>query len=198
MQQHDPIKALRRQIRAARRNVSEDTAHTAAQAIARQVAELMVFHKAQRIAAYLAFDGELDPKPLLSLAQAQGKQTYLPILRDASPMVFAPLDANTPMAANRFGIPEPVVEPGALLPAQELDLVLTPLVAFDDEGFRLGMGGGFYDRTFAFRREFSTGPCLLGVAYALQQHTVPHREWDIPLDGVVTEQGIHDFCGRLL
>jgi len=196
LKQHDPIKSLRRQIRTARRNVPAHQAQVAAEAIANALSQCAAFCAAQHIAAYLAFDGELDPAPLLSLAQAQGKQTYLPVLQDTSPMVFAPLAADTAMAANRFGIPEPVVEPDALLSAQGLDLVLTPLVAFDDEGFRLGMGGGFYDRTFAFKRTTATGPLLLGVAYALQERPVPHREWDIPLDGVITEQGIRDFSGK--
>jgi len=193
----DSLKALRRRIRDMRRDLSGTVARTSAEQAARLIGKLPVFDEARAIAAYLAFDGELIPAPILSLAWQQGKTVYMPVLRPDASMVFAPYTPNTPMKSNRYGIPEPDVPESRWLQARELDLVLTPLVAFDEVGYRLGMGGGFYDRTFAYRRTGSGGPCLLGLAFELQCHPVPHRDWDIPLDGVVTERRIYRFSERL-
>lgn len=190
----DP-KALRATVRSARRALSPAQVATAAEHITASVTALQEFHQAHRIAAYLAFDGELDPLSMVSVAWERAKSVYLPVLRGGEPMVFAPYSSDTPMAKNRFGIPEPVVSDDQCLQAQELDLVLTPLVAFDEAGYRLGMGGGFYDRTFAFRRSEGGGPFLLGLAYELQRRVVPRRDWDIPLDGVATESRVYRFGG---
>ena len=190
-------KALRRRIRAARRAVPPNDAQAAADAVAARILGLPVFQTAQCLSAYLAFDGELDPAALLKLAWQQGKQVFLPVLRPDAAMCFAPYTPGMAMEANYYGIPEPKVPTSQWLEARALDLVFTPLVAFDEAGYRLGMGGGFYDRTFEFRRSEAGGPCLLGVAFELQRHPVPHRDWDIPLDGVVTEQKIYTFGERL-
>ena len=86
--------------------------------------------------------------------------------------------------------------PAQLLPGISLDLVLVPLVGFDDQGTRLGMGGGFYDRSFATRlfRRYWRKPRLIGVAYELQRVAHLDRQpWDVALDGVVTEQRLYLF-----
>lgn len=187
---------LRRQIRAQRRQLHESERRAAAHAVARRVVGLRLFASAQRIAAYLAFDGELDPTPLLERAWAMGKQIYLPVLTGNPPvhLLFALYHADMPMAPNHFGIPEPQVPTGDLLPPQQLDLVLVPLVAFDAQGTRLGMGGGFYDRTFAFLNTpgHLHKPRLLGLAYELQKQTALERQpWDVALDGVATEAALY-------
>lgn len=97
------------------------------------------------------------------------------------------------MAANRFGIPEPPITSGGLLPARQLDLVLVPLLGFDDECNRLGMGGGFYDRTFAFLRfrRHLRRPFLLGFADEAQHvPSLPAKPWDVRLDAVVTNHAL--------
>ena len=142
----------------------------------------------------------MDPAPLLERAWALGKQVYLPVLAGApaAHLLFAPYHRHSAMQANRFGILEPVVSNSELLPPQRLDLVLTPLVAFDASGTRLGMGGGFYDRSFAFRNNPAhlPRPLLLGLAYELQKVAELFRQaWDIPLDGIVTEQAVYSVPG---
>jgi 5-formyltetrahydrofolate cyclo-ligase len=125
-----------------------------------------------------------------------GKQVYLPILagNPQEHLVFAPYRSDTKLKPNRFGIPEPQIGNEELLTPQYLDLVLTPLVAFDASGTRLGMGGGFYDRTFAFLNHpghFSK-PRLFGLAYELQRvDHLPRQPWDVPLQGIITERAFY-------
>ncbi len=182
-------------MRETRRAIPAGERAAAAAAAARVLTALDVWAAARRVAVYIAMDGELDPAPLAAAARAAGKQVYLPVLgeRDDEPMVFLPWNPDTPLAPNRFRIPEPVT--GAPVAAQELDLVLAPLVAFDLRGHRLGMGAGFYDRSFAFLQDRRiTRPLLLGLAYARQQvDSLPPEPWDVPLVGVATEQQLHHF-----
>lgn len=187
---------LRRHIRELRRQLTTHQRHEAARELARRVVGLKVFQNARSIAAYLAFDGEMDPAPLVERAWEMGKRVYLPVLvgHPQARMVFAPYGPDTPLEANRFGIPEPQVAEEHRLPAQQLDLVLTPLVAFALDGTRMGMGGGFYDRTFAFlaHPEHLHKPRLLGLAYELQKvDGLVRQSWDVPLDGIATETGLY-------
>ena len=117
---------------------------------------------------FLAFDGEPSLRPLVDAARRHRKQLYVPVLRGMT-MTFAELAAGATLAANFFGIMEPKL--GREIDARELDLVLTPLVAFDDRGVRVGVGRGYYDRAFKFLRHRShwRRPKLLGVAYELQR-----------------------------
>lgn len=185
----DTIRSLRRSIPAVERR-------NAALQLVDRVVSLGIFTTAQRIGGYLAFDGEMDAVPLLQIAQSRGKQVYLPILGSTpnQPMQFAPFTTETELKPNRFGIPEPQVPCEALFPPQHLDLVLTPLVAFDPSGTRLGMGGGFYDRTFAFLNDHGNhvGPFLLGLAYELQKvERLTRQPWDVPLAGIATERAFY-------
>lgn len=188
--------SLRSQIRALRRTLSLSQREQAALQLAKRVTGLPVFAASQHIAVYIAIDGEMDPAPLLAQASASNKQIYLPVLTADSqrPMVFAPYETDTVLKPNRFKILEPDVSPAQWRHGEHLDLVLTPLVAFDASGNRLGMGGGFYDRTFAFRRDTaSPWPYLLGLAYELQKVNALERQpWDIPLDGIATEWALYE------
>ena len=188
---------LRRAMRETRRAIPAGERAAAAAAAVRVLTALDAWRDAERVAVYHPMDGELDPAPLTAAARAAGKQVYLPVLnaRDDEPMVFLPWNPDTPLAPNRYRIPEPVT--GAPLAAQELDLVLAPLVAFDLHGQRLGMGAGFYDRSFAFLKDTRiTRPLLLGFAYACQRvDALPPEPWDVPLAGVATEQQMHHFKG---
>ncbi len=153
-----------------------------------------LFRSARHVAGYLPNDGELDPTPLMGLAWSMGKRVYLPVLSHlrSDHLLFAPYAPGDALRENRFGIPEPVVSLRHMIDPKALDLVLTPLVAFDQQGHRLGMGGGFYDRSFAFlrRRRHWLKPHLVGMAYGFQRvDGLPHQPWDVPLDGVVTETG---------
>ncbi|MCB1825394.1 MAG: 5-formyltetrahydrofolate cyclo-ligase [Candidatus Competibacteraceae bacterium] len=190
--------SLRRQLRALRRGLSLATRQQAALAVARHL-ESWPLARAVRIAGYWACDGELDPGPVLERAWTEGRQVLLPVLAGEPPcsLQFAPYRAGASLRRNRFGIPEPVVAPTEWLQAADLDLVLVPLVAFDATGTRLGMGGGFYDRGFAFRRganELGRRPYLLGLGYEFQAVAELVRQpWDVPLDAAVTEQAFYEF-----
>jgi 5-formyltetrahydrofolate cyclo-ligase len=188
--------SLRSQTRVLRRTLSLSQREQAAQKLAKRVTTLPVFAASQHIAAYMAIDGEMDPSSLLVEAIAVDKHVYLPVLTadPQCPMMFAPYGTDTTLKPNRFKILEPDVSPAQWRRGEHLDLVLAPLVAFDARGNRLGMGGGFYDRTFAFRRDTaSPWPYLLGLAYELQKvDTLERQPWDIPLDGIATEHALYE------
>lgn len=163
------------------------------------------YQRARYLAAYWPADGELDPRPLIRAALKRGKRVYLPVLRrgfgpDAGPRLwFARHLPGERMRVNRFGIPEPRISAGRLRPVRRLDLLLLPLVGFDRAGRRIGMGGGYYDRTLAY---LQTGrlwrrPRLIGLAHECQRvRRIAARPWDVPLDAVVTEAGCHRRTGR--
>ena len=191
-------KSLRRDMRRARRALDARERERLAAAMARRFVGEGICQRAERVAAYLTNDAEMDPQPLIERLWAVGKRVYLPIMRRPR-MWFVPYTADSELVANRFGIPEPNVSPDARIPLAALDLVLMPLVAFDDAGNRLGMGGGYYDRTFAFlqRRAQPRNPRLLGIAYELQRlPALPVEPWDMPLSGIVTERGLQHFARR--
>lgn len=169
--------------------------------MARRLAHLLVFQRARRIALYWPADGEIDPRPLMQLTSARDKRFYLPVL---SPLTrhtgrgllwFARYRPGERLRPNRFGIPEPVGRGPHLLKACRLDLVILPLVGFDALGNRLGMGGGFYDRTFAFRHRRARWrrPRLIGVAHECQRlERIDLRPWDVPLDAILTESRLYN------
>ncbi|MEJ6654868.1 MAG: 5-formyltetrahydrofolate cyclo-ligase [Pseudomonas sp.] len=187
--------ALRRQLRTARRALTPQQQHQASQQLWRQLAQHPLFRRSRHIAFYLANDGEIDPAILMEHASRLGKQCYLPVITGwpANRMHFQRLTPQQRWVTNRFGIREPVLNPALQARPWRLDLILMPLVGFDESGNRLGMGGGFYDRTFAFRRlrKHWFGPRLLGLAHDCQKVAqLPAAAWDIPLDGIISDQQI--------
>lgn len=146
----------------------------------------------ERIAAYAAVNGEPDLFAALERLHGAGRHVHLPVI-EGRDMIFRRWLPGEPMASGRLGIPEPVN--GTACPPEELELVVLPLVAFAADGTRLGMGAGYYDRTFGFRLDQAdSGPMLLGAAYGLQEvDSLPAERWDVPLDGVITEDGLRWF-----
>ena len=184
---------LRRQLRQARRQLSPTRQRLAARELYRQLAQHPVFRRARHIAFYLPNDGEIDPRPLMLEAQRRGKATYLPVLNawPRTRMVFQRLMPNERLVPNRFGIAEPAFRPNRQRRIWTLDLVLMPLVGFDEDGGRLGMGGGFYDRSLAYRGRRKNGhkPTLLGLAHECQKvDRLPLEPWDVSLQATVTDQ----------
>lgn len=185
---------LRRQLRAARRALTPAQQRQAALGLYRQLAQHPLFRRARHIALYLPNDGEIDPRPLLREAQRRGKRTYLPVLSDwpRTKMVFQQVRRGEKLRPNRFGIPEPRIKRARQRTIWALDLILLPLVGFDDEGGRLGMGGGFYDRSLAYRprRTAWHAPVLVGLAHECQKvERLAQASWDVPLQGTVTDRG---------
>ena len=183
-------RALRREIRGCRRALSGSERRNATRALTIRIAASRWFINSRTIAVYLSNDGEIDLFPLIERAWTMGKRTYLP--RIVGPNLwFLPFHARSVLAGNRFSIPEPLEPARRRIRPLFLDLVLLPLVAFDESGNRLGMGGGYYDRTFAAVRYRTAwpGPRRIGVAYELQcVDPLPVADWDVPLDAIVTEQ----------
>ena len=183
--------SLRKTLRQQRNDLSSTLQQKKSASIVSKIAQSSVYASANHIAFYYPVDGEVDPLPLAKLGHsATGtKQFYLPILQgDNEPLLFAPVCSQSEYVNNRFSIPEPLYNDNDLITGYALDLVLMPLLGFDKQGNRLGMGGGFYDRTFTFKQQKSRKPLLMGIAYELQE-TAPLKaeNWDIPLDYIVTE-----------
>ena len=189
---------LRREIRHRRRQLPPQTQQQHSRQLLRLACRFRPFLHSRRIAFYLASRGEIDPLPLMERALKAGKQIFLPVLRNrpSNSLWFAAYQTGDRLVDNRFGIPEPIAHSRRIVMPWSLDMVCVPLVAFDSSGNRLGMGGGYYDRTFAFKRRRShwQGPRLIGLAHEFQlvPHLLPQR-WDIPLDAVITEQAIYRF-----
>lgn len=182
---------LRREARRARRDVPPAARIGAASGLADQLLA-MAPESVRVVAGYWASDGEI---PLHSWQlRLPDHCTYcLPVLHEDGRLRFAPWRAGDPVVANRHGIPEPDVATEALLAPEQLDLVVVPLVAFDARCHRLGMGGGWYDRSFAFRHQTAAPPWLVGAGFAFQQSDgdLPREDWDVQLDAVCTERATY-------
>lgn len=189
---------LRKTLRARRLALSDAERANCARRIAEHLMNTQLVLRARRIACYLPMQGEVDLRLFMAQARELGKEIFLPVLsplRDHR-LWFSAYHADTRLRPNRFGIPEPIKRKRETLMPRQLDLVLTPLVGFDARGERLGMGGGFYDRSFAFKnhRGHWQRPRLIGCAYAFQEvERLIHYPWDVRLDAVVTEQALRRF-----
>jgi 5-formyltetrahydrofolate cyclo-ligase len=189
MNDHDEMRQRNRQRRAA---LTAQQLEAASKALAQKIVALDAYHRAQRLAVYFAVNGEIGLDPLIDHALAAGKQVYLPNL-DQQSLRFSPYFRGQKMRINKFRLSEPDVADDQMLSPAELDLVLTPLVVFDASRNRIGMGGGFYDRSFAMRQDAAVSrPQLVGVAHEMQkaEQIVPEA-WDVRLDMVVTDQAIY-------
>ncbi|HKS32928.1 MAG TPA: 5-formyltetrahydrofolate cyclo-ligase [Enterobacteriaceae bacterium] len=178
---------IRQLIRQRRRTLSpEQQRHFADQAAARMLAYPPVV-MATSVALFLSFDGELDTRPLIEQLWRAGKRIYLPVLHPFSSgnLLFLHYHPQSELVVNRLKIQEPKLDVRDVLPLSELDVLITPLVAFDSQGQRLGMGGGFYDRTLQNWQRYGVQP--VGYAHDCQQvESLPVEQWDIPLPAVVT------------
>ncbi|WP_414828209.1 5-formyltetrahydrofolate cyclo-ligase [Alteromonas sp. H39] len=179
----------RKTFREARNNLSAKAQQQAATAVAQRLSVLPEIRDASRVATYLDNDGEVSLAALISLLQARDIATSLPVLHPFSGkhLLFLDYTPLSSMKKNRFGIPEPELRCQDIRLLEEHQVILMPLVGFDSKGNRLGMGGGFYDRTLAKLNERMMAPLLVGVAHDCQQaDALPVMHWDIPLNAIVT------------
>lgn len=192
MPDRPPCKAqLRAQMRRRRLGLSPSAQSIAARAITNYIPRLPCWTGADRVALYLANAGEVDTTPLGALCRTAGKRLFLPVIEPDNTLVFAAWAQDGELIPNRFGIPEPPPE-AERCAASGLDIIFLPLVAWDRLGGRLGMGGGFYDRTLAGVE----GVTLVGLAHALQEvPQVPCDDWDVQLNFVVTDTALHHCQG---
>jgi len=185
-------RTLRARLNAQRRLVTASERAHLSLAVARNADRALRLQSHWRIALYAALPWELDATPLAALAASRGCRIYLPCIdRQHTSRRMRFVEMRGPWRHNRLGIAEPVT--GATLGARWLDLVFLPLVGFDRHGVRLGTGGGYYDRAFAFRmwRRAWHAPRLVGLAYAFQElESIAAAAHDVRMDAVVTEKGI--------
>jgi 5-formyltetrahydrofolate cyclo-ligase len=189
---------LRKDLRA-RRRALDPAEHTRRSTLAASaITRLAQFKSGARVAVYLPFDRETNPAALLIAARRRGIRLFVPVITDLRHrrMRFLPLSGRT--RRGTFGISVPH-GPGLATPPRWLDLIVVPLVGIDAEGGRLGMGLGFYDRAFAFRRTRARwmGPRLVGLAFDCQRVEAAFADpWDLRLDALATESGVHHFLPR--
>ena len=200
MNNHLPSRQqLRKLIRTRRNALDNDFQNKAGEKLVEQLNNHPKFKQAKTIALYLANDGELDLTATIESCWQQDMRVYLPILHPFSGnhLLFTQYRKSQTMIANKFGILEPKLNQSELIPAKDIDLICTPLVAFDKTGARLGMGGGFYDRTLAPIVNGTKAqdrvhinrkrPYIVGLAHDCQQvEQVPTEFWDIPIPEIIT------------
>ncbi len=181
---------IRKRMRGLRRSLPPRKQRDHARLATRHALKAPWFRRPKRVGIFISADGELDTRPLMEVLWQRGHRLFLPVLEHglSRPMLFAEVHPDTPLWPNRYGIAEPVDK--RFFPACQLDVVITPLVAFDRHGHLLGMGGGFYDRTFACKLKGHRKPLMIGWAHAFQEvDHLPAQPWDVPLDGAITERG---------
>ncbi len=178
--------ALRRQLRQRRREIPAAERIDAAEKLAERLLALPFAPDTGHVAGYWAMDGEIALHAW-QLRLPAALVYCLPVLHEDR-LRFAPWRSGDPLVSNRYGIPEPDLSSDSLLEADAMALVVAPLVGYDSHGHRLGMGAGWYDRSFAFRRERDAPPWLVGAAFAAQQiDGLATEAWDVPLDAICTE-----------
>ena len=178
---------LRKDIRERRNALPMGTQHDAAMSLTVRLSAHAKIQQAKRIAIYLSNDGELATSNFIEWCWQQSKEVYLPVLHpfSAGNLLFLRYQQHTVLISNAFGILEPKLDVTIVCPLAELDVICTPLVAFDDSGARLGMGGGFYDRSLVKWQKTKIYP--IGLAHDCQQvDKVPTQSWDIPLPEIIT------------
>ena len=180
---------LRKSALRARRELSAGERDRASTIICDRIIHSHEFFASKTIACYLPLDDEVDPARIIERAWRAKKRIFVPVTQMRGKMIFRQLTPNTDLEQNQFGIWEPVSE--SSIPANAIDLVVTPLVAFDKKMNRIGMGGGYYDRCFHFlkHRKNWLHPKLLGIAFDCQEvEKIAPNPWDVPLYRAVTEK----------
>lgn len=186
----DPFKAaLRHSIKQVRSSLNSSYQMTASKQVCNQIKSLEPYRKAKRIALYFAVNGEIDLSNIWNSAPLQGKFCYFPTLNEEQgTLFFLPATPKTQFKKNKYGIPEPDIDKNQAIPVENLDLILMPLVAFDTQCTRLGMGAGYYDKTL----DQNKNGLFVGVAYEFQHVSfLQPQPWDVPLDAVITPNHIY-------
>ena len=179
---------IRQTGRVARDSLDELTRDVASSVIAKKIVSSTWFQRTQYLACYLPAANEVSTWEIISRAWRMKKRVFAPVCEINLRMQFREVSPDTDLRPNRYGVFEPVN--GEIITARMLDAVVTPVVAFDGHNHRVGMGGGYFDRTFSFLRHRNAWlhPKLVGAAFACQQVTeITPNPWDIPLFAVVTE-----------
>jgi 5-formyltetrahydrofolate cyclo-ligase len=178
----------RRSGRLARSRLSDEEREYASEIIAEKVVRAAWFQRAKRIACYLPAPDEVNTWTIIARAWRMKKRIFAPVVKKNSKMLFQEITPDTDLWLNQFGIREPTE--GETVAARTLDVVVTPVVAFDSSNNRVGMGGGYFDRSFSFlkHRNLLFHPRLIGVAFDCQKvEQITSNPWDIRLFSTITE-----------
>jgi len=179
--------ALRQHFRHLRQQLNVETRMV----YAKQATQLLIkqdcFRESQHIACYLSVKSEMDVMPLMEIIWQNNKKCYLPVLSHQNDLGFVHYENHDDLIPNQFGIMEPKFK-DQKISLEKLDIIIMPLIAFDQKGHRLGAGGGYYDKTFANVAKDQRQPLRIGWAFSIQQaEQLPHDVWDVDLHALVTE-----------
>jgi len=187
---HRPImKNLRARIKQKREQLSSENVDQLGDAIFRNLLDSNILEDKSRIAIYCSVNNEVATMQIIKHLWTKDKELFLPIIK-SNQLVFGSYKSGDNLSNNKFDIPDPTTQREELITADVLDLVIVPLVAFDSDCNRLGMGGSYYDRALAFKKTSSktSSPLLIGLAYELQKVNILEiNSWDIPMDGIISE-----------
>jgi 5-formyltetrahydrofolate cyclo-ligase len=184
---------LRQKYREKRNSIGAIEQDQAAQALLEHCVAYPAFIKAKTIACYLPNDGEVDTQKVMEYCWQHDISIVLPVIdpQRASHLLFLQHQAQWPLQKNKYGINEPTFALDKIVGLKDIDIIFTPLVAFDKQGNRLGMGGGYYDRTLATLDTLPIRPRIIGLAHDCQlSETLPTQYWDIPLHSIITPSQI--------
>jgi 5-formyltetrahydrofolate cyclo-ligase len=179
---------LRKAALEARRSLTIETRDCASSKICERIVHAHEFMSCKTIACYLPINDEVDPTAVIERAWRAKKRVFSPVTDGRGNMIFRQLIRDTELERNRFGLWEPISGPS--IAAKAIDVVVTPVVAFDNQCHRVGMGGGYFDRFFHFlkHRQKWLRPKLIGVAFDCQKvEKIAPNPWDIQLYQVITE-----------
>ena len=194
-------KKLRQQVRGQRLNLSQHEQNMQSKLLCEMLIKEITATPAKHIAIYLANDGEVNAQTFINWCWQQGISVYLPIIHPFSKgqLLFQGYTEKTKLVKNQYGILEPKLDVRYIIELSKIDIIYTPLVAFDLHGNRLGMGGGFYDRTLFhwyknYQNNKQTTPFPIGLAHDCQLVSeIPHEHWDIPLPKIITPTTSYSF-----
>lgn len=193
-------KALRRSLRDARKSLSLDMQACAEKQVAQQLASSEFITPSSTIACYLSNDGEVSLASFIvnhwQHADTNVTSTTLPVLHPVNKghLLMLAYTPSTLMTENKYGIVEPALACNHIELIKDHSVILMPLVGFDRQGNRLGMGGGYYDRTLSSIRSKTKRPKLVGIAHDCQEVSqLAAQPWDVPLDAIVTPTRIMHF-----
>ena len=186
---------LREYLKLKRKHLSRKESEDMSHAIYQRITRSKWIREYSNIGIYYPVNGEVNTLQLINFMWSTGQQVFLPII-DKKNLLFGKINVESKLKKNRFGIPEPSIKKSAQMSANLLDMIFVPLVGFDSNGFRIGMGSGYYDLTFEKRLSIKDAkdPFLVGLAYEFQkQEYLNLQPWDVPLDMVVTELNTYKF-----
>lgn len=185
----DSKKQLRNHILLKRNALSVQEIQEAGQSVLGLLKNVPEFIAAKRVFCYVSFRSEVPTSSIIEYCLQQGKQVYIPVcVSETKEMVIAKLDHQTEMSASNYGLLEPSLSSIFIGDRESLDIALIPGAVFDQRGYRIGYGAGYYDKFFA---QSSRNIYKAALAFSFQLvEEVPKDEHDVPVNCIITEYGI--------